>query len=567
MACIALSSCVDTVILPDDKILDEDYWKKGSEVNNVMSTAYAQLRGGDFLQNYTIWTDFRSDELRITDQYNIENNMLRGLKEIYSMQMRPDNMFLSWAPLYSCINYCNLVLENIDKTLSLDPDFTQGDYEAAKAQMKSLRAYCYFTLVRCFRDVPVTPHAYLESSDNLMAPQMAPEAVLQMCIADLQSALPNAPVNNAYGDARDRGYINKDAINAMLADIYLWLASVHHEEAELADSYYKKCIECCDMIIAAKKAEAENNPRNQDKKDYYLSSSEDFYTDLFGSSPNTFKSTPQNADESIFEIQRNSSSNANTVWSTLFHVSNAGVGVTGYLRAVRGYGKSGSAANYVFKSNTDQRLFESVFEADDGNVSMFYVRKYVAPRSAARDMEGVCKAQKLTTGTAERNWIVYRLTDVMLMKAEALVQLKQYDDAYALIRVVNDRAQTSESNKLPATVNPTYADEKMEELVMLERARELCFEGKRWFDLLRYNYRRMTGINYSTLMADMNGNFPYNSEAFFKLAFTSDKYGDPGAVTSKMPTEPYLYMPIAQQETEVNTNIRQNPVFPNIPKK
>ena len=56
----------------------------------------------------------------------------------------------------------------------MSPEMKEQMMKMAKAQMKSLRAYCYFTLVRCFRDVPVTPHAYLESSDNLMAPQMAP---------------------------------------------------------------------------------------------------------------------------------------------------------------------------------------------------------------------------------------------------------------------------------------------------------------------------------------------------------------------------------------------------------
>ena len=37
-------SCVDTVILPDNKTVDEDYWQKKSEVDAVVATAYAQLR-------------------------------------------------------------------------------------------------------------------------------------------------------------------------------------------------------------------------------------------------------------------------------------------------------------------------------------------------------------------------------------------------------------------------------------------------------------------------------------------------------------------------------------------
>jgi hypothetical protein len=42
----------------------------------------------------------------------------------------------------------------------------------------------------------------------------------------------------------------------------------------------------------------------------------------------------------------------------------------------------------------------------------------------------------------------------------------------------------------------------MEMLVLSERERELCFEGKRWFDLMRYCYRHMEGVNISVPIAD-----------------------------------------------------------------
>ena len=51
-------SCVDTVILPDNKTVDDDYWQKKSEVDAVVAAAYAQLRDASAIRNMIIWGDF-----------------------------------------------------------------------------------------------------------------------------------------------------------------------------------------------------------------------------------------------------------------------------------------------------------------------------------------------------------------------------------------------------------------------------------------------------------------------------------------------------------------------------
>lgn len=66
LASVALTSCVDTVILPENKTVDDDFWKKKSEVSAVVSAAYAQLRDEVAIRNMIIWGDFRSDELVVT---------------------------------------------------------------------------------------------------------------------------------------------------------------------------------------------------------------------------------------------------------------------------------------------------------------------------------------------------------------------------------------------------------------------------------------------------------------------------------------------------------------------
>jgi hypothetical protein len=97
-------------------------------------------------------------------------------------------------------------------------------------------------------------------------------------------------------------------------------------------------------------------------------------------------------------------------------------------------------------------------------------------------------------------------------------------------------------------------------LVLAERERELCFEGKRWWDLMRYCYRHMEGVNIKQRLADV-ASWPELYQPM--LSFIVRKYSDSGgdAVSYKMKSEPYLYWPILESEIKVNNLLKQNPVF------
>ena len=551
-------SCVDTVILPDNKTVDEDYWQKKSEVDAVVATAYAQLRDASAIRNMIIWGDFRSDELVVTSTLPSSATYKTALAQIYSCNIETENAFTSWYPFYSAINYCNLVLEKAEGVIAVDPDYTRGDYDANKAQMLALRSFCYFYLTKVFHDIPVTPSAYLNSSDDLNAPQANPDSVLTMCINDLEEASKYAIAGNTYGDWRDKGYLNQDGINAILADIYLWRGSVNRSASD-----YEACVKYCDKIIQAKKEAYEQNPRRRwstddVEKDYYLSDYNTMYADLFGQ-------TGQNADESIFELQFRNSNASNTGLDQMyFRYNNASSNGYGYLKAASIYGKVDQTGNGVWVNSVDQRLYEYVYDATSTNTEQFGVRKFVATTSAGTNNSADSKRD--TRSAVYQNWILYRLTDVMLMKAEALVQLYELggkaegdtrnEEAFAICKYVNDRA-LSDANKSSYAMKYSVYRDKMEELVLAERARELCFEGKRWFDLMRYNYRHTEAK--ADLTKKLTEGYVMNSDVFFELALR--KYAVPTAMKAKIRDERYLYMPINQDEVEINTNLVQNPVY------
>ena len=557
-ASIAMVSCVDTVILPDNKTVDDDYWQKKSEVDAVVAAAYAQLRDASAIRNMIIWGDFRSDELVVTSTLPSSATYKTALAQIYSCNIETENAFTTWYPFYSAINYCNLVLEKAESVIAVDPDYTRGDYDANKAQMLALRSFCYFYLTKVFHDIPVTPGAYLNSSDDLNASQSNPDSVLTMCINDLEEASKYAIAGNTYCDWRDKGFLNQDGINAILADIYLWRGSVNRSASD-----YEACVKYCDKVIAAKKEAYEQNPRrrwsvDETEKDYYLSDYSNMYADLFGQ-------TGQNADESIFELQfRNSNANNTGLDQMYFRYNNASSNGYGYLKAASIYGKVDQTGNGVWVNSVDQRLYDYVYDATSTNNEQFGVRKFVATTSAGTNNSADSKRD--TRSAVYQNWILYRLTDVMLMKAEALVQLYELggkadgdtrnEEAFAICKFINDRS-LSDANKGSYAMKYSVYRDKMEELVLAERARELCFEGKRWFDLMRYNYRHTE--NKADLTKKLTEGYVMNSDVFFELALR--KYAVPTAMKAKMRDERYLYMPINQDEVEINTNLVQNPVY------
>ena len=102
---------------------------------------------------------------------------------------------------------------------------------------------------------------------------------------------------------------------------------------------------------------------------------------------------------------------------------------------------------------------------------------------------------------------------------------------------------------LQVTDYPTKSD--MELLVLAERERELCFEGKRWWDLMRYCYRHMKGEDINFTMSD-GLVAPALPKQF--VTFITRKYvgGESEALSSKLKNEKQLYWPIQESELKVN---------------
>lgn len=544
---LLMASCVDTVILPYDKTVDEDFWQTKSDVSLMVNGAYQSMLSSNIIMRLIVWGDFRSDELiRVTSVTEDD------LAEIETINIETTNAYANWASFYSVINDCNIVLEKAPAVTEIDPSYTEGDMLADRAQMLALRSLCYFYLVRNFRDVPYSSTAYMNSSQEFNIGQSAPDSVLACCIADLEEASQNILAADAYTDWRRVGYFNKDGVNALLADIYLWRASVLH-----SDSDYQKCIEYCDLVIQSKQDQHEVMPGEIETSVYPLDEGDETFINLY---------VLQNAEESIFELQFDGSNNSNTgLCQALNRYSSSAT--SSYMVAPQMFGLNGEGN--VFFQTSDLRYYNACYEVGSG-ADNFKVRKGVTQNpyywNNPQGKSGQTSELRAYNGYSQ-NYIVYRLADVLLMKAEAMTQLATGNDdiqlrqAFNIVQEVNKRALYSGTNSDSLKWSAYNTVESMETLVLAERLRELCFEGKRWYDLLRYNYRHVEGVDYSTTLAEQNENgvtFVENTEEMRKLM--ARKLSS-SSLPSKMRTEPYLYMPVLQDQIEVNPNLKQNPVY------
>lgn len=400
-------------------------------------------------------------------------------RQIMEGNIYPTNSLCSWGDFYQVIHYCNLVLKYTSIVIDIDPTFTEYQKSGFDAEALFLRSLAYFYLVRVFKDVPFVMEPSEEDDVDFYLPKTEEKQIIDRITSDLENAI--LFVQDDYGTLEEnKGRATKGAILALLADIYLW------------DFNYEKVIEYTSRIEAL-------------AQPYVLMHAGKWFENYY----------PGNSLENIFEFQFNSG----------LGQSNSMFGYTYYVG--RRFKASEKAIERLSPLQT-QEIYRgsATFRLSDGTIW-----KYIG---AAPDQETIRPSAELY----DANWIVYRLADILLMKAEALSQLGNYSEALALLNEIRKRADVP-------VLDLANTPEAFEDAILEERAIELAFEGKRWFDLMRMG-RRNDYKRKSKLIEIIVEKVPSTQ----RLVLAS-KLTDPNG----------WYLPILDKEIERNNELTQNPYY------
>ena len=543
-------ACSDFLeVNPLDQIVLGNFWNEESDVENVMAGCYLSMQSQDWIDRAIIWGEARSENLmggeRITDDVSLGN--------VAQENLNANNAYSTWVPYYEVINRCNTILRYATQVADSDPNYTESELKASIAEASALRDLNYFYLIRAFRDVPFTFDPFIEDIQKMDLPATPFNEVLDSLVKDLESVIGNAV--RFYPETKplyQTGRITQDAIHAMLCDMYLWKQD------------YQKAIEHADAVIQSKQRayneEAERVGGVTSGRVDRLINGYPLIADVY-TNGNTFGRAfysifcEGNSSESIFELYYNTddASFPNKGVSLRYGSSDGGNGSFCPSDVVANDISDGQFA--IYTNRYDTRSWENISR----NGSSQVVAKYASQDATVQVTTSPYSARYGARWPKERchaNWIVYRLTDVMLMKAEALTLLTdpanagvlseedntRLRQAFTLVDAVNRRSYGNSQTTSALTYSRYTTKHAMLNLVYDERNRELMFEGKRWFDLVRRSMRE--------------GNTEYLiSQAGRK--YTNNK----SAAESKLKRLDAIFWPYNEEELKVNVNLVQNPAF------
>ena len=520
----------------------ENYWTKESDVTSVLMGCYESLQSEDCVTRMGLWGEVRSDNMKM----GVASS--QDLEQLVKENILPSNSFCNWASFYQTINRCNILIHYAPQVQELDPNYTLSEMKANIAEATFIRSLCYFYLIRTFRDVPFSREPSIDDLKEYRVPADSFNDVLNNIIADMEDVKddaqlyfrkPNPDKQREDAEIDNTARVTRPAMYALLADLYLWKGD------------WQRCIDCCDYVIKFKQDEFDNLLKRRLQNDIFIFNDIPLYMEkIENTSGNAYNAIfgQGNSFESLFEITYNeqlNNNNRNTYISSHYYNGSSSSSSNGRLAAVDEFYEGLPPKSTELFNNKDYRAYESIYQA--GTTAVLHLPNMLPLSCRLDNSKSDWTPSYSWRSDSYAHWIVYRLTEVMLMKAEALIEQSndKFEDAFSLINAVSKRAVNSFAPGTGEVLKfDDYKDSKenMEQLVMDERQRELMFEGKRWYDLVRI--ARRTGTTKELAKTVTKKQLTNISGIQIRLA-------DPNA----------LYLPYYRNEIKVNPYLHQNPAY------
>ncbi len=428
---------------------------------------------------------FLYGEIR-ADLVRADYNVSQEEKKIMESNIYPDNYLSDWSRFYQAINYCNEVIKFAPEVKDKDNTFTDYQLKGYLSEAYFLRSLAYFYLVRVFKDVPLVLEPTTTDDAEFYPLKTDGDEILALLISDLTQASNWATVDGYTSLWEVKSRATKAAIEALLADISLWTFD------------YTACIQHTNNIIALNK--------------YKILPNDEWFE-------NFYPYTEPVSLENIFEFAFNDA-----------------LGQRNHLY--------GMTQRYSYKYKPSERSLQmfgklntrEIYRGEDVSIKKYSDTEFIIWKYVGSRADGKTERQGIEQNSC--SWIVYRYADILLMKAEALSQMSQFPEALDILNEIRYRADVPLLD---------LADSKIvfEDAILNERALELAFEGKRWFDLVRMA-RRNDYSRKGKLIEIIVLNVPSTQKR---------------VLATKLNNPLGWYLPIYKTELERNKSLVQNPYY------
>lgn len=531
-AAIALSTaaCDDFIDVPPTGVINGEL--AYSEPEGMVTAAYASLGDCWYTYPFNLWPygDVASDDCLKGGSGTTDTGYHQ--MEIWStLTSTPGELDELWYRLYCNISRCNRAL------IALEQHGVEklGEKTAAQrvGEVHFLRGHNYFKLLTMFRQIPWIDEVVFANNthEQVRNDEFTYEELFKKVIGEFEAAYNALPEEVTDGGGR----ANKIAAAAYLAKCYLTLAWGDGYEASngvnfINRDYMQKVVDYTDDVV----------------------SSQYGYLEDFG---DIFLPECKNSKESIFAVQTSDYAEDNTkfgranwsnmlngcwgMWSCGWDFHKPSQNLVNAFKTRDGlpmFDDYNNSIDYPVKGvatsqKWDPRLFHTVgmpsfpykYEEEytmtkensrTPNTYGYYTSlKEVPQRSKGETFNGSWQAFAM-------NDYVLRYSDVMLMRAEALIELDRMGEARTIINDIRDRAANSISKHIGyasefCQISPyptTYftTKESARRCLQWERRLEMAMENGRYFDLRRW------GVASTTLNAyfDSEKNSTYDGQSY-----------------------------------------------------
>ena len=429
-------------LAPVSQISNGSFWKTEADAQGAMNGMYTILRG-EAVNNLFIWGESRSDAMGENAGAAVFLNWYENLLTAENSGSIFSGSTTTWAGMYNLVHHTTLILKYVPEIAFS----SEAKKKNILAHAYAMRAFAYFTMSKTWGELPLVTAPTTDLS-NVQRVRSSVTDVFALVKADISEA---EALFAGMGFTDGRDVWSLPALLALKADVYLWTGKTMNG----GDADFNTALAALNSI---------------DNADVQLLSE-------FG---NVFDYTNKRNSEILMAVNFNyQESPVATIYSWMYATDvfmPAGVdqATLNYLQPFAGvpfWGPSTIARNKF--SADDKRKKETLTEiyGNIGGGPVFH-------SAVVTKFNGtVVAGQRYFID----DYILYRYADVLLMRAEAKNALNQ--DPSTEMNLVIQRAYGAD---YPAHRFVSTNKVANDVAILDERFRELMFEGKRWWDLVRF---------------------------------------------------------------------------------